>query len=362
MGNTTEESTSPAARTSPVEDNDATDAATDVDHATDDEQIGDEYSVMPQLDGNDSFDSESSNSSVSKIPVHISHNRTKKPQTIFHGPQNNQTIKRSNKLLQTLHLPKLCNINPQSVYNKREEFVTFVAETETDIVFISESHERPGLMLDQIMLQLEDHVVISNVHQRQGKGGRPALVINKKKYQVQNITQSVISIPWGVEVVWALLTPLHTQTDSTIQKIVCGAIYLKPGRPSQSHTLLNDHITDVFNILSYKYPKGLHWILAGDLNRMSLNTILSLDPRFTQIVQDPTRLNPPAILDPIIMTLSKYYQKPVCLPPLGADSGKSESDHLTVVAEPVSVINNKPARLKRQVQVRRTPESGMNQF
>ena len=71
--------------------------------------------------------------------------------------------------MQTLHLPKLCNINPQSVYNKREEFVTFVAETETDIVFISESHERPGLILDQIMLQLEDHVVISNVHQRMGK-------------------------------------------------------------------------------------------------------------------------------------------------------------------------------------------------
>ena len=205
-------------------------------------------------------------------------------------------------------------------------------------------------------------MVIYNVHQRQGKGGRPALIINKKKYQVQNLTQSVIDIPWGVEVVWALLTPLHTQTDSTIQKIVCGAIYLKPGRPSQTHTLLNDHLTDVYNILSYKYPRGLHWILSGDLNRMSLNPILSLDPRFKQIVQDPTRLNPPAILDPIIMTLSKYYQKPACLPPLEADSGKSESDHLTVVAEPLSAINNKPARVKRQVCVRRTPESGLNQF
>ena len=179
---------------------------------------------------------------------------------------------------------------------------------------------------------------------------------------MQNWTQSVINIPWGVEVVWALLTPLHTQSNSIIQKIVCASIYLPPGKPSQSHTLLLDHITDVFNILSSKYTKGLHWILAGDLNRMNLNTILALDAQFKQIVQDPTRLNPPAILDPILMTLSQYYQKPVCLPPLESDSGKSESDHLTVVAEPLSVINNKPARTKRQVTVRRMPESGQKQF
>ena len=170
------------------------------------------------------------------------------------------------------------------------------------------------------------------------------------------------NIPWGVEVVWALLTPLHTQSDSIIQKIVCASIYLPPGRPSQSHTLLLDHITDVFNILSSRYTKGLHWILAGDLNRMNLNPILALDAQFQQIVQDPTRLNPPAILDPILMTLSQYYQKPVCLPPLESDSGESESDHLTVVAEPLSVINNKPARTKRQVTVRRMPESGQFKF
>ena len=205
------------------------------------------------------------------------------------------------------------------------------------------------------MTQLECHVVISNVHQRQGKGGRPALIINSRKYHVQNLTQSVIKIPWGVEVVWALLTPLNAQNDSVIQKIVCASIYLPPGRPAQSHTLLLDHLTDVYNILSSRYTKGLHWIFAGDLNRMNLDPILSLDSRLRQIVQDPTRLNPPAILDPILMTLGQYYQKPKCLPPLGADDGESESDHLTVVAEPVSVVNNKPARTKRQVTVRRMP-------
>ena len=191
-----------------------------------------------------SLDSNISSASEQAIPVQVTNTRKNPNVGIRYGPQNLQTVHRSNKLLQTLHFPNLCNINPQSVYNKKEEFVTFVKQMESDIIFISESHERPELTLDQIMTTLESHVVISNVHQRQGKGGRPALVINCRKYHVQNLTQSVINIPWGVEVVWALLTPLHTQSHSIIQKIVCASIYLPPGRPSQSDTLLLDHITD----------------------------------------------------------------------------------------------------------------------
>ena len=51
-------------------------------------------------------------------------------------------MKRSNKVLQTLHLPKVANLNPRSTYNKVDEFCTFVDEEEIDIVFMSESHER----------------------------------------------------------------------------------------------------------------------------------------------------------------------------------------------------------------------------
>ena len=123
------------------------------------------------------------------------------------------------------------------------------------MIFMSESWERPGHTLDVVMEPLKDHVVISNVHQRQGRGGRPALIVNSKKYHVQNITQTVISIPWGVEVVWAILTPKEVTSTSIIQRIVCGAIYQRP--QVRSHALLLDHITDVFNILTTKYPKGL---------------------------------------------------------------------------------------------------------
>ena len=145
------------------------------------------------------------------------------------------TIKRSNKVVEALQLPRVANINPRSIYNKIEEFTTYIKEKEIDLVFLSESHERtyPTKNGDKQTLSeiidLDDYIVISNPFQRKDKGGRPALVINNQKYQVQNLTQTDISIPWGVEIVWAVLTPLNNTFESSIQKIIVGSLYCKPG-------------------------------------------------------------------------------------------------------------------------------------
>ena len=91
--------------------------------------------------------------------------------------------------------------------------------------------------------------------------------------------------------------------------------------------------------------------LAGDTNDLKLGPILDLSSKLKQCVQQPTRLNPPRMIDPIITTLSDYYQLPQCMPPLDADhdlDGKP-SDHLMVVMSPVSVITNRPARITRTV-------------
>ena len=88
-------------------------------------------------------------------------------------------------------------MNPRSVYNKLDEFHTFVEEEEIDCIFMSESWERDYLTLDKV-IKLDDHIVISNVSQRKGKGGRPAIIANCKKFEVQNITNSLIQIPWGL--------------------------------------------------------------------------------------------------------------------------------------------------------------------
>ena len=122
-----------------------------------------------------------------------------------------------------------------------------------------------------------------------------------------------------------------------------------------------DHISDAYNILSTKYGRGLHFALAGDSNDLKLDTILSLDTRFVQIVKKWTRMNLPALLDPIITTLSCYYQEPMCLEPLDADPDKNgvKSDHRIVVSRPITTINNKCVRDTRKVKVRPFPESGM---
>ena len=125
---------------------------------------------IPQFDGNATFSSDSSTHSQYRIPVHTTNRNSKLANNIVLGPQNLHTIKRSNKFAQTLHLPKIFNINPHSVYNKKDQFVTFVDQMEFDLIFMSESWERLELTLEEIMRPLEDHTVISNVHQRGGRG------------------------------------------------------------------------------------------------------------------------------------------------------------------------------------------------
>ena len=265
--------------------------------------------------------------------------------------RNLVVIKRSPKNFQALSLPKVLNLNPRSIYNKVDEFVTFVNEEDVDLVCMSESWERENLTLEKVV-KIQDYKVISNVHLRCGKGGRPAIIANEKKFIVENLTQTEIDIPWGVEAVWAVLTPKNVTNDSKIKKIVVGSIYCKPD--SRKKSLLLDHIAEVHSLLSSKYKNGLHWILCGDTNDLKLDEILNLNSNFKQVVQQPTRLNPPRILDPIITTLAHYYQLPVCLPPLDADpdSNGKPSDHLMVVMCPLSVVNNKPARTKNKIVYR----------
>ena len=253
------------------------------------------------------------------------------------------------------------NLNPRSAMNKLEELKTFIDEENIDVAFISESHDRENKRLED-HFHLENYRVISNLYQRKEKGGRPALIVNNEKYNVKDLTNTLIEIPWGVEVTWAILTPKNVSSDSIVQNIILGSIYSKPNSKKKTATL--DHIAEAYNFLNSKYGKGLYWILAGDTNDLKLDPILHLSPSLKSVVKKPTRLNPDRILDNIITDLSKWYQSPECLPPLDADpgSGGKPSDHQTVVMEPISVINNKPARITREIEVRPMKQSGIDLF
>ena len=109
--------------------------------------------------------------------------------------------------------------------------------------------------------------------------------------------------------------------------------------------------------MSSKKDHGIHFILAGDTNDLKLNPIISLSPQMKQIVTKPTRQNPPRLLDPVLTTISNFYQLPEILPPLDNDPEKDgkPSDHNIIVVEPISHLKNNCARKFRKVTVRPTP-------
>jgi hypothetical protein len=99
---------------------------------------------------------------------------------------------------------------------------------------------------------------------------------------------------------------------------------------------------------------------------LNLNSILSLSSNLVQVVINPTKIDPKtgreAFLDPIIMTLSHYYQEPLCLDPLDPDPDKdgTKSDHRIVLMKPIHIIDNKSARYTKEVRVRPITESGID--
>ena len=162
---------------------------------------------------------DSGDEEVKPIPVIINKRNTSfKPSNKTQNKNNLKTIKRSNKLMQALNLPTVMNVNPRSIYNKASEFHNFVKEEQIDCIFMSESWERPEQPLD-VIINLPDYTVISNPHQRKGVGGRPALIVNNKKFHIRNLTQSLIDIPWGVEATWAIISPKNVTSDSLIKRI-----------------------------------------------------------------------------------------------------------------------------------------------
>lgn len=132
-------------------------------------------------------------------------------------------------IFQAMYLPKILNLNSRSAMNKIQQISRFIEEEEIDVAFISESHNRENLRLED-EFKLDTHTVISNIHQRPSKekGGRPAIIVNRYKYNIDDLNNTCINIPWGVEITWALLTPKLVTKDRLIKIIVIGAIYVKP--------------------------------------------------------------------------------------------------------------------------------------
>ena len=146
-----------------------------------------------------------------------------------------------------MNLPKVLVLNPRSVYNKLLQLKTFIVEHDIDVICLSESWEREDLPLDKV-LHIENYDVISNPHCRKGVGGRPAVIVNTSKFLVENMTQTVVKIPWSLELVICVITPRTVTNSSEIKRICVISYYMKPGVKRKK--LFYDTISDIFHTLS----------------------------------------------------------------------------------------------------------------
>ena len=185
-----------------------------------------------------------------KIPVHISNYRPHVQSSYDDRIPVLKTLKRNNAILQAIHLPVVMNINPRSLYNKAEDFKLLLEQYNASVVCISESWERDNFTLEQL-LQLDNYKVITNVKQRNFKGGKPAILIKDDNYHIKELCPEPITVPVGVEAVWALISHKKNNPATAqykVKHIAVGAIYYR-GPKSTTKKELFDHIAETFHYL-----------------------------------------------------------------------------------------------------------------
>ena len=329
--------------------------------------------ILPQIDGN--FSLLSSESTISqnlddlyhhglKIPVHVSHFRAPRSQNIQLGSNksNITTIRRNNKHLEATNLPSIMSLNPRSLYNKQSSFKTLIEQTDTDVCFVSEtwerSHSKSGKLLSEV-LDIDGYQWVNNIVQRNARGGKPAILVNTNEYFITKLCPDVITVPVGVEAVWALLTPKRRHSNTKIKHIVVASLYYSSNFTRKDAFL--DHISEAFNLVCAKYGSDIPVILGGDFNRLNIKPILNLSPDLKQTVTVVTRRNPDAILDLIITNIHGLYQSPTTLAPLENDDDQpgTSSDHLIVTMKPITSSEATEKTKYKVFKYRPFPDSGM---
>ena len=150
-------------------------------------------------------------------------------------------------VLNAIHLPSVMHINPLSVYNKVNEFLTLVEQYLSDLICMSETWERVNLPLESL-IKLDGYNVITAVNPRNFRGGKPALIINEEEYFIKQLNPDPITVPDGVEAVRALITPKYTKPSNQLGHKAGASIYTR-GPKSTRKDALFDHISQTYHHL-----------------------------------------------------------------------------------------------------------------
>ena len=273
-------------------------------------------------------------------------------------PSYRKMIRRDNKKIQSLTLPKLVCYNVRALVPKIFSLARDMKERESDLCFLTEVWEKKEKKKHQFKLEelLEMHGIqyISTPRPGAQRGGGAAIAVRLEKFSISKLN---IPLPRSTEVVWGLLRP--KEISGEITTIIACCFYSPPR--SRKNQVLVDHITLTLQSL-LKIHKNPGIIISGDRNSVPITALLSADPSLRQVVTQPTRgLN---ILDVICTNLWRYYDEPQIIPPIQPDEyGRgAPSDHLGVLAMPNTTQNQNVLHRKMKKKIRPLPESLLQVF
>ena len=267
-------------------------------------------------------------------------------------------IRRDNRTIQALTLPKVLNYNMRSFFSKIGNFSEDMLERSGDAAFLTEVWEKKENKKHQRklekMLEMAGIQYISTPRPGAQRGGGAAIAIRTKNFTISKLN---VMIPKSVEAVWGLLKP-KIVTEKISKIIVCS--FYSPPRSRKNGALI-DHLTVTLQSL-LKDHSAAGIIISGDRNSIDIQTLLSIDPSLQQIVKVPTRGL--KTLDVIITNMARYYNDAMVVPPIIPDNPGYgvTSDHLGVFATPNMNSFQITRRLKVKKMIRPIADSLLASF
>ena len=216
-------------------------------------------------------------------------------------------------------LPSLFISNARSLVNKIDELSSTVSNYSADIVVITETWLSNNV--DNSVIGLNGFSTFRYDRPDGRRGGGVCVYVNNR-FPVFHLED--ISVP-DIESIWLLLKP--SRLPRGFNSIILGAIYHPPRNDDRS---LLAHIMESLDRALASNP-GAAVILTGDFNQFKHRQLCS-SFSLKQIVKRPTRGS--NVLDKIFTNVSKFYNVPDVVPPVGF------SDHNSILLTPLNHCKN----------------------
>jgi hypothetical protein len=86
------------------------------------------------------------------------------------------------------------------------------------------SHVPGGTRLSDV-IDIDGYQLVQNIVQRKKKGGKPAILVNRNKFHIKELSPDVVIVPVNIEAVCALLTQKNSFSSQRYKKIVVASLY-----------------------------------------------------------------------------------------------------------------------------------------